>query len=62
MQGIKNAVELPKEEILMDDAGDKNAVELPKKELLMDGAGGKKCNGITKKGNFDKWCRGLKIH
>ena len=46
----------------MDDRGAKNVIELPKKENLMDDAGGKKCNRITKKGNFDRWCRGLKIH
>ncbi len=40
MLGIKNAVDLPKKELLIDDAGDKNAMELPKKEILIDSVEG----------------------
>ena len=63
MGGVKNAVGLPKKEILMGDIGDKNAIqmmqgvkitiELPKREILMGDIEGKKCSRTAKKGIFD---------
>ena len=53
IEGVKNAIELPKRGFFIDDVGGKITMQFPKKEILMGDVGDKKCSRITKRGNFD---------